>query len=92
MCKNSISGRIVKNAIGRDTSSKNNMKQTLGLGIGSMAGMSAMGQIPQPAGAGNTVGTVGASMNLLNTGMLAKNGMGIVGMMGVKKYGKHRKH
>jgi hypothetical protein len=62
-----------------------NMKDTMGLGVGSMAGMGvmgAMGSTPgMPKAAGGITGTVGSSMSLLNTGQMAKNAMSITNMM-----------
>ena len=57
--------------------------ETMGLGIGSMAGMSAVGAINAqiPGGAGNkTAGIIGASTNLLNIGQLGKNSKTIMKM------------
>jgi len=60
-------------------------KDTIGLGVTSMAGMGVMGgmaAIPgMPAAAGATVGTVGAGLNLANVGQMAKVGMAIPGIL-----------
>lgn len=71
-----------------------NMKDTMGLGVGSMAGMGVMGSIGatpgMPAGAGAITGTVGGSLNLLNTGQMAKNAMSITSMFDTGKKRKRR--
>ena len=62
-----------------------NMKDTMGLGVGSMAGMGAMGALGStpgmPPAAGGITGTVGGSLGLLNTGQMAKNAISITKMM-----------
>jgi len=54
-------------------------KDTMGLGVVSMAGMGAMGamgSIPgMPAAAGQAAQTAGVGFNLLNVGQMAKNAM-----------------
>ena len=64
-------------------------KSTVGLGIVSMGGMGAMGamgSIPgMPVAAGNITGTVGAGLNLVNFGRLAKTGMTLTKILGKKK-------
>ena len=64
------------------------MKESMGVGIGSMAGMGAMGAIGGP---GSTMmPTIGAGMNLINVGQMSKNAMGIVGMFGETKRRKRK--
>ena len=57
-------------------------KGTVGLGVGSMAGMGvmgAMGSIPgMPAGTGAITGAVGSGLTLANVGNLAHIGMNIM--------------
>jgi hypothetical protein len=89
MCKktNSIVGKI----IGHDHS-KNNVKQTVGLGVASMAGMGVMGAMPQTPGSGNITSSVGSGLAMLNTGQMMKNAKDVTGMIGGgKKHGKYHK-
>jgi len=71
------------------TKKKNSMisaaKETMGVGVASMAGygvMGSMGSIPgMPAGASNVTNIAGAGLQLANVGQLAKTGMGLTSMM-----------
>lgn len=60
----------------KESSLQTALSDTIGMGIGSVAGMSAMGainaQVPGGAGA-PLMKTTGASLNLLNTGQMLKN-------------------
>lgn len=93
-----IPGKILGSlqAIQKDKG-KNNMgkqvKENLGVGIGSMAGMSVMGSMGAiPGMPANTItGTVGAGLGLANVGQLAKTGMGVVGMFANTKTKKAKK-
>jgi len=72
---------------------KNNLvKDTMAVGIGSMAGLGAMGamsNIPgMPKESGNIVGAAGAGFTMLNIGQMTKNAMSITGSM---KTGKKKK-
>lgn len=75
-----------KNQIRKDCKSKNNelmdnAKDTMSLGIMSMAGMGAMGamsSIPgMPAQASTVAGIAGSGLALANVGQLAKTGMSL---------------
>jgi len=74
-------------------------KETMGLGITSMAGMGVMGtmtSIPgMPAAASGVAGVAGSGLTLLNVGQMAKNAMTITDMMTPentkKKNGRKRK-
>lgn len=75
-----------KKQIRKDCKSKNNelmdnAKDTMGLGIMSMAGMGAMGAmstIPgMPAQASQVAGIAGSGLALANVGQLAKTGMSL---------------
>ena len=70
-------------------------KETIGLGITSMAGMGAMGAmtaIPgMPAAASGVAGVAGSGLTLLNVGQLAKNAMTLTDMMQPEKKIKKRK-
>jgi len=56
-----------------------NMKDTMGLGIGSMAGMGAVGALGATPGmpATGIPATMGGSLNLLNVGQMGKNAMSL---------------
>lgn len=70
----------------KDTDLMGMAKESVGLGVGSMAGMGVMGAmsgIPgMPCAASGIPRTVGAGLGLLNVGQVAKIGMGIGNMMG----------
>lgn len=59
-----------------------NAKNTIGLGIGSMAGMSALGAMGSikgmPAGAANIAGIASSGLALANVGQLVKTTQSIV--------------
>ena len=61
-------------------------KETVGVGVGVMAGhgvLGTMGGLPgMPAAATTGMNTAGAGLNLVAVGQTAKVGMGVVGMMG----------
>ena len=63
-------------------------KDTVGLGVGSMVGIGAMGAISNvpgmPSQAGNVVGTASAGLNLANIGNMANIGMNIIPKTGKK--------
>ena len=60
-------------------------KDTMKLGVASMAGMGVMGAMTSvpgmPAQASQTAGVVGSGLTLLNVGQLAKSGMAVVDVM-----------
>jgi len=64
-------------------------KDTMGLGVASMAGMGAMGamgSIPgMPVAAAGVVGVAGSGLTLLNVGQMAKNAMTITDIITGKK-------
>lgn len=66
---------------------KKMVKETMQVGIGSMAGMGAVGMMGQIPGmpANNTSQIVGASMGIANIGQLSKNAMNLTKMMGKPK-------
>lgn len=65
------------------------VKKTIALGVGSMAGIGAMGAISNipgmPAAAGNTLGIASSGINLANIGNLASIGMNIIPKNKIKK-------
>lgn len=63
------------------------VKNTMALGIGSMAGMYAVGSIGGLPGmpANNITGITGSAMNLANVGNLANIGMSVVPQNGRKR-------
>jgi hypothetical protein len=67
-----------------------NVKDSMKLGIVSMAGMGAVGAMSGVPGMPNTTipSTVGAGMQLANIGQVANIGMGLAGSIGTKKKGK----
>ncbi len=60
---------------------KRELKNTLGLGIGSMAGMSAIGSMANvpgmPAQVTQVTGSVSTGIGLINIGQLAKTGLAL---------------
>ena len=66
------------------------VKGTVGLGVGSMAGLGvigSMGSIPgMPAGTGAITGAVGSGLTLANVGNLANIGMNIMPKIKKGKY------
>ena len=60
-------------------------KESMGLGVASMAGLGAMGAMSNvpgmPAAAGNVTQAAGAGLTLVNVGQTAKIGMAIPRMM-----------
>jgi len=68
---------------------KKRVKETVSLGIASMAGLStmgAMGSVPgMPAQASGVISTAGSGIALLNVGQMAKNAMSITDMMKPEK-------
>jgi hypothetical protein len=65
---------------------KKNVKDTMAVGIGSMAGMGAigaMGNIPgMPPSSSNISQIAGAGFTIANIGQMSKNAMGLTKMMG----------
>lgn len=63
----------------------NNVKDTMGIGVASMAGygvLGAMGSVPgMPAQASNVIPVAGAGLQLANVGQLAKTGMSLAKSM-----------
>jgi hypothetical protein len=61
---------------------KKQLKNTIGLGVGSLAGMGAMGAIGgmsgMPKEAGNVTSAAGAGLTMLNVANMAKIGMNIM--------------
>jgi len=70
-------------------------KDTMGLGVVSMAGMGAMGamgNIPgMPAAAGQAAQTAGVGFNLLNVGQMTKNAMLITDVIQESSESKEKK-
>ena len=70
----------------KDSGLMGNMKDTLKLGIGSMAGHYAIGSMASmpgmPVAAKQTANIAGSGLTLLNVGQLGKTGLGIANMMG----------
>jgi len=69
-------------------------KDTMKLGIGSMAGLGAMGamsSIPgMPVQAGAVTGAAGAGLTLLGVGRMAKSGMTIANILGEEQQRKRK--
>lgn len=63
-------------------------KESVGLGVVSMAGMGAIGAIGaipgMPSQAGNLTGAVGAGLTLANVGQTSRIGMALPSMMGME--------
>ena len=69
-----------------------NAKDTMKLGIINTTGINVLGQVGKgvPAASG-TLNTAAAGFNILQTGQLAKNAMGITSMFNTKKAKKPRR-
>ena len=63
---------------------KKQLKDTLSLGIGSMAGLSVMGSLSTPENKG-VISTTSASLGILGAGQMMKNTNTILGTMKDKK-------
>jgi hypothetical protein len=64
---------------------KKAVKETIGLGIGSMAGLSIMGSMPKTEGSSNLISTTSASLGILGAGQMMKNTNTILGNKKTKK-------
>ena len=60
-------------------------KETMGVGVASMAGLGAMGamrRIPgMPSEAGNVISTTGAGLSIVGTGQMVRNAMTMTDML-----------